>query len=93
MGRDRSTEQMRGAAQGKVMAHRGSPRVPQHPVRSVVERWTEGGHYTPLRRLERLECGHVLAAAEKGWSRHRHCPQCPLEARRPILRWREWGIL
>jgi len=65
----------------------------QWPIRTVVERWTEGGHYTPRRRMERLDCGHVLEAVSKSWSRRRHCPQCPLEARRPILAWREWPIL
>ncbi len=65
----------------------------ERPIQSIVERWTEGGYYAPKRRMERLECGHVLEAAAKGWSRRRRCPQCPLEVRRPILRWHEWGFL
>jgi hypothetical protein len=67
---------------------------PMHrPVRNVIDHWTEGGYYTPIRQMERLDCGHILEAATKGWSRRRQCPQCPLEERRPILRWREWPIL
>jgi hypothetical protein len=65
----------------------------QRPVRNVIERWTEGGYYAPRRRMERLECGHVVEAVAKGWSRQRHCPQCPLEARRPVLHWMGWGVL